>query len=69
LRLCYRSQGRFCSKKEKDISIIKNRERRGSGVCKGSVKEGVYLTIEITTNVTSVLYAKEGWKEENSTEL
>ena len=69
MKLCYRSQGRFCSKKGKDISIIKNRERRGSGVCKESVKEGVYLTIEITTNITSVLYTKEGWKEENGTGL
>ena len=26
MRLCYRSQERLCSKKGKDISVIKNRE-------------------------------------------
>jgi len=69
LESCYRSQERFCSKKEEDISIVKNREGGGAEVCKGSVKEEVYLTIEITTNVTSILCAKEGWKKEASAGL
>jgi len=52
---CYRSQERVCSKKVEDISVIKNRKGGGSGVFEGSVEKGIYLTIEITTDITSVL--------------
>jgi len=34
-------------------------------VCEGSVKEEVYWTIKITTDVTGVLCTKEEWEEEN----
>ena len=57
---CYRSQRSICPKKEEDISIVKNRERGGSGVFEKLVEEGVYLTIKVTTDVTGVLCAKEG---------
>ena len=67
--LCYRSQKRICSKKEEDISIVKNREGGSTGVFEGLVMEGVYSTIKITIDVTSVLWNKEGWKEENGAEL
>ena len=66
MRSCYRSQERLWSKKEEDISIVKNREGESSRVCKGSVEEGVYLTIKISIKITSVLCAEERWKEENS---
>ena len=69
IRLCYRSQRRFCSGNGKNISVIKNRERRDLGVFEGLVKKEVYLTIEITTGITSVLCAKEEWKEENGARL
>ena len=59
MRLCYRSQKRICSKKVKDISIIKSREKGSWEVYKRSVKKGLYLTIKITTDITSVLYTKE----------
>ena len=52
----------MCQKKE-DI------ERGGSEVSEGSVKKRAYLIIKVTTNVTSILYAKEEWKEEDGTEL
>ena len=48
----------MCQKKG-DISIIKNKEREGAGVCKESVVKEVYTTIEVTTDVTSILYAEE----------
>ena len=60
MRLCYKFQRRVCSKKQEDISIIKNREREGTRVCKELVEKEIYSTIEITTNVTSVLYAEKG---------
>ena len=41
------------------MSIVKNREREGLGVCKGLVEEGIYLTIKIIIDITSVLCAKE----------
>jgi len=59
-----RSQRRFCFKKGKDISIIKNREEGSSRVCEGSVEKKVYSTIKITIDVTGVLCAKEEWEEE-----
>jgi len=42
------------------MSVIKNKEGESSGVCKELVKKGIYSTIEITTDITSVLCAKEG---------
>jgi len=69
MTLCYRSQRRFCSEKGGNISVIKNRERRDLSVFEELVKEEVYLTIEITTGITHILCAKEGWKEENGTRL
>jgi len=42
MRLCHRSQRRFCSKKGEDISIIKNKERGSSGICEGSVEKEIY---------------------------
>ena len=59
MRLCYRSQERICFKKEKDISIIKSRERGSWEVYKRSVKKRLYLTIKITTDITSFLCTKE----------
>jgi len=60
MRLCHRSQRRFCSKKGEDIFVIMNRKGGNAGVCEGSVEKGIYLTIKITTNVTGVLCAEEG---------
>jgi len=37
--LCYRSQRSVCSKKKKEISVVKNREERGSGVFEESDKK------------------------------
>ena len=59
----------FVPKKGEDISIVKNRKRGSTGVCEGSVEKGVYQAIEITTDIASVLCAKEGWKEENGIRL
>ena len=58
---CYRSKKRICSEKREDISIVKNKERGSVGVCKESVEEEVYSTIEITTDITGVICAKERW--------
>jgi len=63
MRSCYRSQKRLCSKKEKDISIVKNREKGDTIICEESVEERIYLIIEITTDIISIFCAKKKWKE------
>ena len=65
----YRSHERFCVKKGKDISIVENREGEGIGICERSVEKGIYLTIEVTTNITGILCTKEGWEKENGVRL
>jgi len=65
MRSCHRSQEGFCFEKGEDIFIIKNRERGSSGVFEESAEKGIYLTIKITTDATSVLCAEEEWEEEN----
>jgi len=32
-------------------------------------EEGIYLTIKVTTDCTSILCRKEGWEEEEGTRL
>ena len=59
----------FVLKKGKDISIVKNKKREDAGICERSAKKGVYSTIKITTNITSILCTKEGWKEKNGIRL
>jgi len=69
MKSCYIFQERICSEKEEDISIVKNREREGIGICEGLVEERIYLTIKVTTDVTGVLCTEEGWEKEDSIEL
>ena len=69
MRSYYRSQRRFYAKKEEDISVIKDKEREITGICKGLVEEGIYQAIKITTNITSVLCIKEEWEEEDNVKL
>ena len=42
MRSYYRSQRRFYAKKEEDISVIKDKEREITEICKGLVEEGIY---------------------------
>ena len=42
-----------------------SREKREKRVYKGTAEKGIHLTIKITTDSTSILCGKEGWKEEN----
>ena len=55
--------------KGEDISIVKNRKKGDLRVCKKSIEKRLYLTIKITIDITSVLCAKEEWKEDNSARL
>jgi len=69
MKSCYRFQERICSEKEKDIPIVKNKERGGTGICEGLVDKRIYLIIKVTTDVTGVFCTKEGWEEEDGIRL
>ena len=69
MRSCHKSQRRICSEKVENISIVKNRKRGDTKIYEGSVKKEIYSNIEITTNITSILYAEEEWEKENSVRL
>jgi len=64
-----RSKGRVCTKEGEIISIIKGRKRGSKGVCSRVAKEGVHLTIQVTTDGASILCRKEEWEEVDSTRL
>jgi len=55
--------------KERKIYPLSRIERRSSRFCEGSVEKEIYLTIEITIDVTSVFCAEKRWEEENSARL
>ena len=63
---CYRSQRRVCPKKGKDISIVQNRKGESTEVLERSAEKEIDSTIKITTDITSILCAKEGWKEKDN---
>ena len=63
------SEKDLCQRKTRSIHCQEQRERGGTRICERSVEEGVHQTIEITTDVTGVLCAKEKWEKEDSTGL
>jgi len=63
VRSCNRCKRRVHTKEMKDIPIVERRERGSKRICEETVTEGVYSTIEVTTNHTSILCGEERWKE------
>jgi len=59
---------KFISRKKKIYLFLRKKER-SKRVYLGVDKKGIYSTIKITTNSTSVLCKKEGWEKEDSTRL
>ena len=66
---CDRCERGVCTKEGEGVFAVKRRERGSKRICEGTVAEGVYLAIKVTTNGASVFCGKEGWKEENSIRL
>ena len=66
---CNRYKGRVCSKKGEGVSTIERREGGGEEVYQRAVKKRIYLTIEVTTDSTSVLCREKGQKKWNGLEL
>ena len=69
VKSCNRYEGGVCTKKGKGLPVVKRRKRGGKGIYLGTVEEGIYLAVKVTTNSTSVFYRKKGWKETDSAEL
>lgn len=69
MRLYYRSQKRICIEKEKEKSIVKNEKRESLEVFERLVEKEIYLTIEITINITNILCTKERQRKEDDVRL
>ena len=66
---CNRDERGVCTKEGESVSIVKRRKRGSKRVCSKAVKEGVYLTVQVTTDSTSIFCRKEGWEEADGTRL
>ena len=64
-----RFEGEICTKERESVPLVQRRERGNKRVYLGVDKEGIYKTIKIIIDGTSILCRKEGWKEENSAGL
>ena len=49
-----------CTEERESVSIVEGRKLVIKGVCSRAVKEGVYLTVQITTDSTGIFYRKKG---------
>ena len=66
----YRFEERIHAKEEENLSLVHLKRERGSKrVYSEADEEGVYLTIKVTTDCTSILCRKEEWEEEDGTRL
>ena len=69
MRSCDRNKRGVCAKQGKGVSVVEERKRRGERVHKQIAEEEIYMAIQVTTNSTSILCRKEGWKKEDDLEL
>jgi len=67
--LCNGSKGEICAEEGESVSVVERRKRGDKEVYLRTAEEGVYPTIKVTTDSTSILCGKEEWKEEDSSEL
>jgi len=49
-----------CTEKGKDILLVEEEKGESTGICRGSVEERIYLTFQVTPNITSTLCGKKG---------
>ena len=59
MELCNRSKEKVYTKEEKDVSIVKKREKRGIWVHRRTIKKRVYQIFKVILNSTSVFCRKE----------
>jgi len=58
-----------CPEEGKGVPIVERRKRRGEGVRKGTVEKRIHLTVQVTTNGTSILCGEERWEKEDGAGL
>jgi len=66
---CNRYEGRIYAKKRKGVPVVKKGKRGDRGVYKGTAEKEVHMTVKVTTDDTGIFCRKEGWKEEDGSEL
>ena len=65
----HRIKRRIHTEKRKGILIVKERKGRSTSICRGSVEKRIYLTFQVTPNITSILCGKKEWHTKNSAGL
>ena len=66
---CHRVERRVHTKKGEGIFTVERRKERGTSICRGSIKERIHPTLQVTPNITSILCGKKEWHMENGTRL
>ena len=56
----HRVEGRIYTEKGKGVLTVQEGKGGDASVCRRPAKERIYLTIQVTLNVTSILCSKEG---------
>ena len=69
LGLCYRAKRRVYAKKGEGILTIEKRKRGSTEICRRPIEKRIYLTLQITPNITGTLCSKKGWYTEDSAGL
>ena len=69
LEPCHRAKKRVYTKKGEDILTIERRKRGSTEICRRPVEERIYLTLQITPNITGTLCSKKGWYMEDGAGL
>jgi len=57
---CDRDKKGVCTEEGESVFIVKGRKRGSKGVCLRTVKEEVYLAIQVTTDGTGIFCRKKG---------
>jgi len=66
---CHRVEGKIYTKKGKGILTVQRGKGGDASVCRRPAKKRIYLTFQVTPNVTSILCSKEGWYIEDGVGL
>jgi len=69
MRSCDRGEGGVHTTKRKGIPFVKREKGGSERIYEGAAEEGIHPAVQVTTNGTSVLCKKEGWKKEDGARL
>ena len=69
LGLCHRIKGGIYAKKGESILTIKREKGGSTDICGRPVEKGIHLTLQVTTDIASILCSEKGWYTENGTRL